>query len=115
MIEEEIQHLAANLKRGRIIRNLDLRCAVRAAIAASISEWRQGMRRLLIVTLAVAIAAGGLAAAGIFVPAFESPALAQKAKATKKPRRQRSAVPQTTGFEHQQCSVQNPCSTRNQW
>lgn len=73
------------------------------------------MRRLMIFALAAAVAAGGLTAAGIIVPALESPALAQKAKAPKKPRVQPSYAPQTTGFEHQQCSVQNPCSTRNQW
>jgi hypothetical protein len=73
------------------------------------------MHRIWKLMLATAIAVGGLSAAGTVGPVFESPALAQKAKASKKPRVQRSSAPRTTGFEHQQCSVQNPCSTRNQW
>jgi hypothetical protein len=50
----------------------------------------------------------------LMAPILESPALAQKAKASKKQRSQRGSAPQTTGFEHQQCTVQDPCSTRNQ-
>jgi hypothetical protein len=59
--------------------------------------------------IAAVLAAGGLTAASLLLPA-EGPAFAAKAKKSKT---QRSYVPQTTGFEHQQCSVQNPCSTRN--
>ena len=60
-----------------------------------------------------------MTAANLVVPALQSPALAQKAKPAenkpaKKQRDQRRTVPQTTGFEHQQCTVQDPCSTRNQ-
>jgi hypothetical protein len=77
------------------------------------------MRPVLGFAVAVSLAAGGMTTAGMVVPMLESPALAQNAqkpkKASQKPRGQRSTVPQTTGFEHQQCSVQNPCSTRNQW
>jgi hypothetical protein len=77
------------------------------------------MRSVLGFAVAVSLAAGGMTAASLVAPVLESPALAQNAqkskKASQKARRQRSAVPQTTGFEHQQCSVQNPCSTRNQW
>jgi hypothetical protein len=71
------------------------------------------MRSILGLVIALALAFGGMTFASV-VPAFESPALAQKAKASKKQRSQRSAVPQRTGFEHQQCTVQDPCSTRNQ-
>jgi hypothetical protein len=74
------------------------------------------MRAFLALIVVSAMAGGGLAAASMVLPAVGSPALAAKAKAksTGKPA-QRRYVPQTTGFEHQQCSVQNPCSTRNQW
>jgi hypothetical protein len=72
------------------------------------------MRALSILT-AVALAVAGLAAVSVTVPGLESPALAQNAKQSRKPRLQRSTVPRSTGFEHQQCSVQSPCSTRNQW
>jgi hypothetical protein len=68
------------------------------------------MRSFLRLMTAVAVAAGGMTAASVIVPIFEGPAFAAKAKKSKT---QRSFVPQTTGFEHQQCSVQNPCSTRN--
>ena len=40
---------------------------------------------------------------------------AAKAKPAKKPRPERKPAPQKTGFEHQQCTVQDPCSTRNTW
>ena len=60
--------------------------------------------------IVLTLAAGGLTAASLVLPAFEGPAFAAKAKKSKT---QRSYVSQTTGFEHQQCSVQNPCSTRN--
>jgi hypothetical protein len=63
--------------------------------------------------IAVAVAVTGLAAASM-VPSLESPALAQKAK-QKKPRAARTYEPRQTDFSHQQCSVTNPCSTRNQW
>ena len=73
------------------------------------------MRSFLASIVAVAVAVSGLTAASLVAPAFESPALAQKAKPSKKPRDARSAASRSTGFEHQQCSVQNPCSTRNTW
>ncbi|MBX9825707.1 MAG: hypothetical protein K2Y27_12010 [Xanthobacteraceae bacterium] len=74
------------------------------------------MRAFLALIVASAVAGGGLAATSVLLPALSSPALAAKAKAKKTgPPAQRRYVPQTTGFEHQQCSVQNPCSTRNQW
>jgi hypothetical protein len=79
------------------------------------------MRSVLGLAVALALALGGMTVAGL-VPALQSSALAQKAQeskqeskqASKKQRSQRGTVPQTTGFEHQQCSIQNPCSTRNQ-
>lgn len=74
------------------------------------------MRAFLALIVASAVACGGLAAVGVVLPFAGSPALAAKAKAKKSSApAQRRYVPQTTGFEHQQCSVQNPCSTRNQW
>ena len=77
------------------------------------------MRSVLGFVVAVSLALGGMTAANLMIPVLESPALAQNAqkskKASQKARGQRSTAPQTTGFEHQQCSVQNPCSTRNQW
>ena len=65
--------------------------------------------------VAVALAMTGLTAGSLVVPALDSPALAQKAKPSKKPRTERKPAPQKTGFEHQQCTVQDPCSTRNTW
>jgi hypothetical protein len=74
------------------------------------------MRTFLALIVASAMASGGLAAASVVLPDVGSPALAAKAKAKRSgTSAQRRYVPQTTGFEHQQCSVQNPCSTRNQW
>jgi hypothetical protein len=74
------------------------------------------MRAFLVLIVAFAMAGGGLAAVSVVLPVAGSPALAAKAKAKASGKRtQRRSVPQTTGFEHQQCSVQNPCSTRNQW
>lgn len=79
------------------------------------------MRAFLALIVASALAGGGLAAVSVVLPAAGSPALAAKAKAktsgakTSGKSGQRRSVPQTTGFEHQQCSVQNPCSTRNTW
>jgi hypothetical protein len=74
------------------------------------------MRALLSLIVASAVACGGLMAASIVLPDIGSPAMAAKAKAKRSgTTAQRRYVPQTTGFEHQQCSVQNPCSTRNQW
>jgi len=71
------------------------------------------MRACVALVVASAVAVGGLTAASMALP---RPALAAKAKAkTSGKPAQRRYVPQTTGFEHQQCSVQNPCSTRNQW
>jgi hypothetical protein len=63
--------------------------------------------------IAVAVAVTGLAAASM-APSLESPAFAQKSK-QKKPREARTYEPRQTDFSHQQCSVTNPCSTRNQW
>jgi hypothetical protein len=74
------------------------------------------MRAFLALMVASAVAVGGLAAVSAVLPAVSGPALAAKAKAKKSSTpSQRRYIPQTTGFEHQQCSVQNPCSTRNQW
>ena len=72
------------------------------------------MRSFLRLTVAATIAIGGLTAASVLLPACEGPALAAKAKKSKTQANERSA-PQTTGFEHQQCSVQQPCSTLNTW
>ena len=73
------------------------------------------MRSFLMLTVAAAIAFGELATASLVWPAFEGPAMA--AAKAKKPRGRAEArsTSQTTGFEHQQCSVQQPCSTRNTW
>ncbi len=75
------------------------------------------MRSFLTSIVAVTVAIGGLTAANLVSPIYESAALAAKAPPTKtkKKRSERRSVPHTTGFEHQQCSVQDPCSTRNQW
>ena len=72
------------------------------------------MRAFLKLIVAGALAVTGLTS-GSLVPALDSPALAQKAKTSKKPRTERRPAPQKTGFEHQQCTVQDPCSTRNTW
>jgi hypothetical protein len=64
--------------------------------------------------MAVVLAVGGSTAASVIVPMSESPAFAAKAKsANNRSKPQRSTVRQTTGFEHQQCTVQDPCSSRN--
>lgn len=77
--------------------------------------WCRPMRAFLIPIVATAVAAGGLTAAGV-LSVTESPALAAKAKAKASSKRsERKPARQTTGFEHQQCTVQNPCSTRNDW
>ena len=73
------------------------------------------MRAFLKLIVAVALAVTGLMSGSLLVPALDSPALAQKAKVSKKPRTERRPAAQTTGFEHQQCSVKEPCSTRNTW
>ena len=62
--------------------------------------------------IAVAVGVTGITAASL-TPTLESPAFAQKVK-SKKPRAARTHEPKTD-FSHQQCSVNNPCSTRNQW
>ena len=49
---------------------------------------------------------------GLALYSNESPALAAKAKKSNK-RIERSSVPNKTGFEHQQCSIKNPCISRN--
>jgi hypothetical protein len=76
------------------------------------------MRSVLGFVVAVSLAVGGMTAANLMAPELDSPALAQNAQksktASQKPRGQRRTAPQTTGFEHQQCTVQDPCSTRNQ-
>jgi hypothetical protein len=74
------------------------------------------MRAFLITIVAAAVAFGGLTAASV-LPVTETPALAAKAKKAKtsSKRTERKPAQQTTGFEHQQCTVQSPCSTRNDW
>jgi hypothetical protein len=64
--------------------------------------------------MAAAVAVTGLTATSLS-PMLDNPALAQKAKQAKKPRAIRTYERQSTDFSHQQCSVTNPCSTRNQW
>ena len=77
------------------------------------------MRVFLNLIISGALAMTGLTAGSLVMPGgLDSLALAQKAKAAKKPekrRTERRPATHTTGFEHQQCSVQNPCSTRNTW
>jgi hypothetical protein len=73
------------------------------------------MRSVVGFAVAVFLAVGGITAASLAVPVLESPALAQKAQKSKTAsQKPRPASPRTTGFEHQQCTVQDPCSTRNQ-
>ena len=76
--------------------------------------WRRTMRALPIVLIAIAVAVTGLTVTSL-LPSLENPALAQKSKPSKKPRTARTYEPQRTDFSHQQCSVKDPCSTRNQW
>jgi hypothetical protein len=73
------------------------------------------MYAFLKLIVVVTLAANGLIAGSLVIPALGSPALAQKAKPSKKPRAEGKPAPQKTGFEHQQCTVQDPCSTRNTW
>ena len=68
------------------------------------------MRSFARLMVAVALAVGGMTAVSLTLPVAEGAAFAAKAKKSKP---QRSVAPHTTGFEHQQCSVQSPCSTRN--
>jgi hypothetical protein len=77
------------------------------------------MRSVLGLMVAALLAGGGTTAGSVICPALDRPAFAQQAKPpAKKPpgkqRSQRSTYPPTTGFEHQQCTVKDPCSTRNQ-
>jgi hypothetical protein len=76
------------------------------------------MRVLLASIVAVVVAIGGLFATSVVFATYDGAALAATAKAqTKKSKKpvKRKSTAHTTGFEHQQCSVQNPCSTRNDW
>ena len=74
------------------------------------------MRAFLTSVVATAVAAGGLTVASVVLPISERVALAAKAKVKSSSNRtERSPARQTTGFEHQHCTVQNPCSTRNDW
>ena len=84
--------------------------------ASHAAECEGDPMRAFPILIAAAVAVTGLAATSLVVPGLDGPALAQKAKPSKKRQRSPSTYgPRTTGFEHQQCSVQNPCSTRNQW
>ena len=74
------------------------------------------MRSFLRLAVAATIAIGGLTGANLLIAPGESPAWAAKAKPKKsRTNANNRSTPQTTGFEHQQCSVQQPCSTRNTW
>jgi hypothetical protein len=71
------------------------------------------MRPFLSLVAALAIGIGGLILASL-VPS-ENSALAAKAKKSKQHSEQisRPSVPRSSGFEHQQCTWQNPCPARN--
>jgi len=75
------------------------------------------MHSILSPIVAAAVAAGGLTLGAVLAPPLAIPAHAAKASKARPTAKRvvRSRAAATTGFEHQQCSVQNPCSTRNQW
>ena len=73
----------------------------------------RSIRRILMV-LALPM---GFAVAGLAVSSHENPALAAKAKSSKatsaKPAKANRASTGKTGFEHQQCTWENPCPVYN--
>lgn len=70
--------------------------------------------RLLTTALVIAFAGLALATVSVFTSDAQASAAAVKEKKSKlsKPH---AASTKTTGFEHQQCSVQNPCPSRNMY
>ena len=70
------------------------------------------MRLFLTLVAALAIGIGGLISASV---TLSEGALAAKAKKSKQRTEQigRPAVPRSSGFEHQQCTWENPCPSRN--
>jgi hypothetical protein len=86
------------------------------------------MRAVLTFVIAAALAVGGPAVTSLVVPALESAAQAQTARAKqpnrpaeRKPAARRSAprtpdsAPRANQFYHQQCTWEDPCRTRNDW
>ena len=74
---------------------------------------KKSMRSIsrMLVVLAVAM---GLAAAGLALSSHENPALAAKAKPSKgKAGKASGGSAGKTGFEHQQCTWENPCPIYN--
>ena len=71
------------------------------------------MRPFLKLFVALAIGIGGLISASLMLS--ESSALAAKAKKSKQRPEQvsRPSIPRSSGFEHQQCTWENPCPSRN--
>jgi hypothetical protein len=71
------------------------------------------MRPFLTLAAAPAVGIAGLISASLMFS--ESPALAAQAKKSKQRTEQvsRRSVPRSSGFEHQQCTWENPCPSRN--
>jgi hypothetical protein len=71
------------------------------------------MHSFLKLVAALAIGIGGQISTSVMLS--ENPALAAKAKKPKQRTEQvgRRSIPRSTGFEHQQCSWENPCPSRN--
>jgi len=70
------------------------------------------MRLFLTLVAALAIGIGGLISASV---TLSEGALAAKAKKSKQRSEQisRPSIPRSSGFEHQQCTWENPCPSRN--
>ena len=75
------------------------------------------MRPFLTLVAALAVGIAGLISASLMLS--ESPAFAAQAKKFNKKSKQRTeqvsrrSVPRSSGFEHQQCTWENPCPSRN--
>ena len=71
------------------------------------------MRSFLTLVAALAVGIAGLISASLML--YESPAFAAKAKKSKQRTEQvsRRSIPRLSGFEHQQCTWENPCPSRN--
>jgi hypothetical protein len=71
------------------------------------------MRSFRTLVAALAVGIGGLISASFVLS--DSPVLAAKAKKSKQRTEQvsRRSIPHSSGFEHQQCTWENPCPSRN--
>ena len=71
------------------------------------------MPSFLMLVTALAVGVAGLISASLVL--CESPAFAAKAKKSKQRTEQvsRRPIPRLSGFEHQQCTWENPCPSRN--